>query len=165
MIKSYRQGFILSLLSASKWLLAYIVTLILFPRIKPYFKDLIDSEYVLDVTLGGLRGNCFLTHQGLGIVVRGGVFCEDRVVSFESFKRVAIALEKFGAAIHSVGGDGGEGIFTCDGFEVLHGPAVFPGFFSSGAAIVEALSGALSGARFTCELGGVGVLTTGGEEK
>ena len=51
-IKCYNKGFVLSLLSVSKWLLAYIVTLILFPRIKPYFKDLIDSEYVLDVTLG-----------------------------------------------------------------------------------------------------------------
>ena len=51
-IKCYRKGFVLSLLSASKWLLAYIITLILFPRIKPYFKNIIDSEYVLDVTLG-----------------------------------------------------------------------------------------------------------------
>ena len=51
-IKCYNKGFILSLLSASKWLLAYVITLILFPRIKPYFKNIIDSEYVLDVTLG-----------------------------------------------------------------------------------------------------------------
>ena len=51
-IKCYSKGFILSLLSASKWLLAYIITLILFPRIKPYFKNIIDSEYVLDVVLG-----------------------------------------------------------------------------------------------------------------
>jgi len=51
-IKCYRKGFVLSLLSASKWLLAYVVTLILFPRIKPYFKNIVDSEYVLDVTLG-----------------------------------------------------------------------------------------------------------------
>ena len=51
-IKCYGKGFVLSLLSASKWLLAYVVTLILFPRIKPYFKKIIDSEYVLDVTLG-----------------------------------------------------------------------------------------------------------------
>ena len=50
--KCYRKGFVLSLLAASKWLLAYVVTLILFPRIKPYFKKIIDSEYVLDVTLG-----------------------------------------------------------------------------------------------------------------
>jgi membrane protein required for colicin V production len=50
-IKCYNKGFILSLLSASKWLLAYAVTLFLFPRIKPYFKNVIDSEYVLDVTL------------------------------------------------------------------------------------------------------------------
>ena len=51
-IKCYRKGFVLSLLSASKWLLAYVVTLILFPRIKPYFKNIIDNEYVLDVMLG-----------------------------------------------------------------------------------------------------------------
>jgi len=51
-IKCYSKGFVLSLLSVSKWLLAYVVTLILFPRIKPYFKNIIDSEYVLDVTLG-----------------------------------------------------------------------------------------------------------------
>ena len=51
-IKCYNKGFVLSLLSASKWLLAYVVTLILFPRIKPYFKNIIDNEYVLDLTLG-----------------------------------------------------------------------------------------------------------------
>ena len=51
-IKCYRKGFVLSMLAASKWVLAYIVTLILFPKIKPYFKNVIDSEYVLDVALG-----------------------------------------------------------------------------------------------------------------
>jgi len=51
-IKCYGKGFVLSLLAASKWILAYIITLILFPKIKPYFKNIIDSEYVLDITLG-----------------------------------------------------------------------------------------------------------------
>jgi len=51
-VKCYRKGFILSLLAASKWLLAYVVTLILFSRIKPYFKNIIDSEYILDISLG-----------------------------------------------------------------------------------------------------------------
>ena len=50
-IKCYRKGFVLSILAASKWILAYIVTLILFPFIKPYFKNIIDSEYVIDITL------------------------------------------------------------------------------------------------------------------
>ena len=36
----------------AKWLLAYVITLILFPRIKPYAKDIIDNEYVLDIGLG-----------------------------------------------------------------------------------------------------------------
>ena len=36
----------------AKWLLAYVITLILFPRVKPYAKDIIDNEYVLDVVLG-----------------------------------------------------------------------------------------------------------------
>jgi len=51
-IKCYSKGFVLSLLSASKWILAYIVTIILFPKIKPYFKNIIDNEFTLDVTLG-----------------------------------------------------------------------------------------------------------------
>ena len=52
LIKCSRQGFILSLLAAAKWLLAYVVTLILFPRIKPYVDGFIDNEYILDIILG-----------------------------------------------------------------------------------------------------------------
>ena len=52
LIKCYRKGFVLSILSMSKWLLAYIATLILFPRLKPYVKNILDNEYVLDVGLG-----------------------------------------------------------------------------------------------------------------
>jgi len=52
LIKCYRKGFVLSLLAASKWILAYVITLILFPKVKPYFKNIIDNEYVLDITLG-----------------------------------------------------------------------------------------------------------------
>ena len=52
LIKCYNKGFVLSVLAMSKWLLAYIITLIIFPRLKPYFKDIIDNEYVLDVGLG-----------------------------------------------------------------------------------------------------------------
>ena len=52
LIKCYSKGFVLSILSMSKWLLAYIITLIIFPRLKPYVKNIIDNEYVLDVGLG-----------------------------------------------------------------------------------------------------------------
>ena len=52
LIGCYKKGFVLSVLSMTKWLLAYVITLILFPRTKPYFKDIIDNEYVLDVVLG-----------------------------------------------------------------------------------------------------------------
>ena len=52
LIKCYKKGFVLSILSMAKWLLAYIITLIIFPKAKPYLKDIIDNEYVLDVGLG-----------------------------------------------------------------------------------------------------------------
>ena len=52
LIKCSRKGFVLSILAAAKWLLAYVVTLILFPRIKPYVGDVIDNEYILDIILG-----------------------------------------------------------------------------------------------------------------
>jgi membrane protein required for colicin V production len=52
LIECYRKGFVLSILSMAKWILSYVITLILFPKVKPYFKDIIDSEYVLDIGLG-----------------------------------------------------------------------------------------------------------------
>ena len=52
LIKCSKKGFVLSLIAASKWLLAYILTLIIFPKVKPLVEGIIDSEYVLDIILG-----------------------------------------------------------------------------------------------------------------
>ena len=52
LIKCYIKGFVLSVLAMAKWLLAYVLTLIIFSRIKPYVKDIIDNEYILDIALG-----------------------------------------------------------------------------------------------------------------
>ena len=52
LIKCYKKGFVLSILSMAKWLLAYIITLIIFPKVKPYLKNTIDNEYILDIGLG-----------------------------------------------------------------------------------------------------------------
>ena len=52
LIKCSSKGFVLSLLSASKWLLGYVLTLFLFPKLKPYVDGLVDNEYVLDISLG-----------------------------------------------------------------------------------------------------------------
>ena len=52
LIKCYKNGFVLSILSIAKWLLAYVITVLVFPRVKPYLKDIIDNEYVLDLGLG-----------------------------------------------------------------------------------------------------------------
>tara|TARA_B100000902_G_scaffold67010_1_gene73298 strand:+ start:245 stop:790 length:546 start_codon:yes stop_codon:yes gene_type:complete len=52
LIKCYKKGFVLSILSMAKWLFAYVITLLLFPKIKPYLNDVVDNEYVLDIGLG-----------------------------------------------------------------------------------------------------------------
>ncbi len=52
LIKCYKNGFVLSILSMAKWLLAYIITLLIFPKLKPFLNDIIDNEYVLDISLG-----------------------------------------------------------------------------------------------------------------
>jgi membrane protein required for colicin V production len=52
LVNCYKKGFVLSILSMAKWLLAYVITLIIFPRLKPYLEDIIDNEYVLDLGLG-----------------------------------------------------------------------------------------------------------------
>ncbi len=52
LIKCFKKGFVLSILSMAKWLLAYVITLIIFPIIRPYLENIIDNEYILDVGLG-----------------------------------------------------------------------------------------------------------------
>ena len=53
LIKCSRKGFVLSILAASKWLLAWVITIYIFPRIKPYVSDTVNiNEYVLDIILG-----------------------------------------------------------------------------------------------------------------
>ena len=52
LIKCYKKGFVLSILSMAKWLVAYVITLLIFPKIKPYLKNIIDNEYVLDIGPG-----------------------------------------------------------------------------------------------------------------
>ncbi len=52
MIQGTLKGFVLSILSAAKWILAYVLTIYIFPKVKPYVDDIIDNEYVLDIILG-----------------------------------------------------------------------------------------------------------------
>jgi membrane protein required for colicin V production len=52
LVKCYKKGFVLSILSMSKWLLAYIITLLIFPKLKPYLTEIIDNEYVIDIGHG-----------------------------------------------------------------------------------------------------------------
>ena len=51
-IQGTLKGFVLSILSAAKWIMAYIITIYVFPKIKPYVDGIIDNEYVLDIVLG-----------------------------------------------------------------------------------------------------------------
>ena len=46
------KGFLRSLLSFSKWLLALIITLILLPKLNPWVQDYIESKFIADIGLG-----------------------------------------------------------------------------------------------------------------
>ena len=46
------KGFMLILLSFSKWLLALIFTIILVPKLNPWIQDYIESKFVTDIGLG-----------------------------------------------------------------------------------------------------------------
>jgi len=86
LLQCLRKGFVLSLLSASKWLLAYVVTLIFFPKIKPYVKDVIDNEYVLDVTLGI---SIFIVIIFLVLLINKGI---SKVVKYSGFGKLDTAF-------------------------------------------------------------------------
>ncbi len=46
------KGFMLSLLSFSKWLLALVITIILVPKLNPWVQDYIESKFISDIGLG-----------------------------------------------------------------------------------------------------------------
>ena len=46
------KGFMVSLLSFLKWILALIITIILVPKLNPWVQDYIESKFVTDIGLG-----------------------------------------------------------------------------------------------------------------
>ena len=46
------RGFMRSLLSFSKWLIALIITIILVPKLNPLVQDYIESKFIADIGLG-----------------------------------------------------------------------------------------------------------------
>ena len=46
------KGFMVSLLSFSKWLLALIITIILVPKFNPWVQNYIESKFITDIGLG-----------------------------------------------------------------------------------------------------------------
>ena len=86
LLQCLKKGFVLSLLSASKWLLAYVITLIIFPRIKPYVKGVIDNEYVLDIVLGV---SIFVVIIFLVLLINKGI---SRVVKYSGFGKLDTAF-------------------------------------------------------------------------
>ena len=82
MLRSATKGFMLSLLSFSKWLLALIITIILVPKLNPLIENYIESEFIADVGLGifvyitslfiiiniGKAISSAVTYSGLGAV-------------------------------------------------------------------------------------------------
>ena len=76
------KGFMLSLLSFSKWLLALIITIILVPKLNPWVQDYVESKFITDIALGifiyivslfiiiniGKAISSAVTYSGLGAV-------------------------------------------------------------------------------------------------
>ena len=52
MAQSAVKGFMMSLLSFSKWLLALVITIILVPKLNPWVQDYIESKFIADIGLG-----------------------------------------------------------------------------------------------------------------
>ena len=52
MVQCVSKGFMLSLLSFSKWLIALVITIILVPKLNPLVQDYIESKFVSDIGLG-----------------------------------------------------------------------------------------------------------------
>ena len=99
-IQCTKKGFVLSLLSASKWLLALIITIILVPKLRPWANNYIDSEYLLDIGLGIVIFICtifiiLMISRAIGQVVKySGLGSVDSFFGF-FFGFLFINLHKF----------------------------------------------------------------------
>ena len=76
------KGFMLSLLSFSKWLIALVITIVLVPKFNPWVQDYIESKFIADIGLGififiislfviiniGKAISSAVTYSGLGAV-------------------------------------------------------------------------------------------------
>jgi len=76
------KGFMMSLLSFSKWLIALIITIVLVPKLSRWVQDYIESKFVTDIGLGifiyivalfvviniGKAIGSAITYSGLGLV-------------------------------------------------------------------------------------------------
>jgi len=141
LIQGSRKGFVLSLLSAAKWVLAYILTIYLFPKVKPYFDGILDSEYVLDITVGVILFILIIFLILLGnkaIVILGGIpNSENRKLLFvvslgDDAVKIGLHAGKLINEIARIcsGGGGGK-----------------PNFAQAGAKDIDKLSGALDYAK------------------
>tara|TARA_B100000767_G_C19625013_1_gene475749 strand:- start:12 stop:557 length:546 start_codon:yes stop_codon:yes gene_type:complete len=83
--KCYRKGFVLSILSSSRWVLAYIITLFLFSKIKPNFNNIIDNEFVLDISLGII---IFVVVFFIILLINKGISTAVNFVGFGSFDSI-----------------------------------------------------------------------------
>ncbi len=52
MVGCSAKGFILSLLSFSKWLISLVITIILVPKLNPWVQNYIESKFIADIGLG-----------------------------------------------------------------------------------------------------------------
>jgi len=82
MVQSAAKGFMISLLSFSKWLLALIITIVLVPKFNPWVQEYIESKFISDIGLGifiyiislfiiiniGKAISSAVTYSGLGTV-------------------------------------------------------------------------------------------------
>ena len=98
-IQCTKKGFVLSLLSASKWLLALIITIILVPKLRPWAKNYIDSEYLLDIGLGIVIFICtifiiLMISRAIGQVVKySGLGSVDSFFGFIFIALVSMRIE------------------------------------------------------------------------
>ena len=52
MTQSFAKGFMMSLLSFSKWVFALVLTIFIVPKLNPFVDDYIESKFITDIGLG-----------------------------------------------------------------------------------------------------------------
>ena len=91
------KGFMRSLLSFSKWLIALIITIVLVPKLNPWVQDYIESKFITDIGLG-----VFIYIVSLFVIINIGKAISRVVTCFDNHNNLSSETKSLDTRLYRI---------------------------------------------------------------